>query len=42
MEDAAQQITLKDAKKIDASLELGDEIKEELPRLDCGFHWAAD
>ena len=36
MEDAAQQITLKDAKKIDASLELGDEIKEELPPFDFG------
>ena len=36
IEDPAQQITLKDAKKIDAALELGDEIKEELPPFDFG------
>ena len=36
IEDPAQQLTLKDAKKIDASLELGDEIKEELPPFDFG------
>ena len=37
IEDPAQQISLADAKKIDASLELGDEIKEELPPFDFGL-----
>ena len=36
IEDEVQQITLTDAKKLDASLELGDEIKEELPPFDFG------
>ncbi|MCI4644446.1 MAG: transcription termination factor NusA [Hyphomonadaceae bacterium] len=36
IEDEIQQITLTDAKKLDASLELGDEIKEELPPFDFG------
>ena len=36
IEDPAQQISLADAKKIDADLELGDEIKEELPPFDFG------
>ena len=36
IEDEAQQITLTDAKKLDADLELGDEIKEELPPFDFG------
>ena len=34
--DAAQQIRLSDAKKIDSTLELGDEITEELPPFDFG------
>ncbi|MEL8054710.1 MAG: transcription termination factor NusA [Pseudomonadota bacterium] len=36
VEDQDQQLRLSDAKKIDASLELGDEIKEELPPFDFG------
>lgn len=36
LEDPAQQIALSDAKKIDADLEAGDEIKEELPPFDFG------
>jgi len=36
IEDAVQQIPLSDALKIDASLEPGDEIKEELPPFDFG------
>ncbi|MEM0986353.1 MAG: transcription termination factor NusA [Pseudomonadota bacterium] len=36
IEDESQQLTLTDAKKIDASLEIGDEIKEELPPFDFG------
>ncbi|MEL6829971.1 MAG: transcription termination factor NusA [Pseudomonadota bacterium] len=36
LEDPAQQIALSDAKKLDADLEAGDEIKEELPPFDFG------
>ncbi|MEO9969135.1 MAG: transcription termination factor NusA [Hyphomonadaceae bacterium] len=36
LEDAVQQITLTEALKIDADLEAGDEIKEELPPFDFG------
>ena len=36
IEDPAQQVTLTDAKKIDPNLEVGDEIKEELPPFDFG------
>ena len=36
IEDPAQQVTLTDAKKIDPNLEIGDEIKEELPPFDFG------
>ena len=36
IEDEVQQITLTDAKKLDADLEIGDEIKEELPPFDFG------
>ncbi len=36
LEDPAMQIALSDAKKIDAALEPGDEIKEELPPFDFG------
>ena len=36
LEDPAQQIALSDAKKIDSDLEVGDEIKEELPPFDFG------
>lgn len=35
-EKAAQQITLADAKKKDAKLELGSEIRDELPPIDFG------
>ena len=36
IEDPAQQITLSDAQSVDATLEVGDEIKEELPPFDFG------
>ncbi len=36
VEDAVQQIPLSEAKKIDAEIEPGDEIKEELPPFDFG------
>ncbi|MCL4134969.1 UNVERIFIED_CONTAM: hypothetical protein GTU68_006844 [Idotea baltica] len=36
IEDETLEITLSDAKKIDATLEVGDEIKEELPPFDFG------
>jgi N utilization substance protein A len=36
LDEPAVQIALSDAKKIDASLEVGDEIKEELPPFDFG------
>jgi transcription termination/antitermination protein NusA len=36
IEDESQQITLTDARKIDAELEIGDEISEELPPFDFG------
>ncbi|MEO1101409.1 MAG: transcription termination factor NusA [Pseudomonadota bacterium] len=36
IEDESMQITLTDAKKIDGDLEVGDEIKEELPPFDFG------
>ncbi len=36
IEDEAQQLTLTDAKKLDANLEIGDEIKEPLPPFDFG------
>ena len=36
VEDAAQQIRLSDAKKIEADIEIGGEIKEELPPFDFG------
>ena len=36
IEDAAQQIALSDAKKIQDDIEIGDEIKEELPPFDFG------
>ncbi|MEQ8558430.1 MAG: transcription termination factor NusA [Henriciella sp.] len=36
VEDPAQQISLTDAKKIDDTLEVGGEIKEELPPFDFG------
>ena len=36
IEDETQQITVTDAKKIDADLEIGDEITEELPPFDFG------
>ncbi|MEO0982223.1 MAG: transcription termination factor NusA [Pseudomonadota bacterium] len=36
LEDPVQQIPLTEAKKIDAELDLGDEIKEELPPFDFG------
>ena len=36
MEDAAQQVALSDAKKIQDDIEIGDEIKEELPPFDFG------
>ena len=36
VEDAVQQIPLSEAVKIDAELEVGDEIKEELPPFDFG------
>ena len=36
IEDEVQQLTLTDAKKLDADLEIGDEIKEELPPFDFG------
>ncbi|MEQ9506541.1 MAG: transcription termination factor NusA [Hyphomonas sp.] len=35
-EDEAKQLRLVDAKKIDASLEIGSELKEELPPFDFG------
>lgn len=35
-EDEIQQLTLEQAKLIDADLEIGDEIKEELPPFDFG------
>lgn len=35
-EDEAKQLRLADAKKIDATLELGSELKEELPPFDFG------
>jgi N utilization substance protein A len=35
-EDEAKQLRLADAKKIDASLEIGSELKEELPPFDFG------
>ncbi|MEM7768500.1 MAG: transcription termination factor NusA [Pseudomonadota bacterium] len=36
IEDESQQLILADAKKIDPTLEIGDEIKEELPPFDFG------
>ncbi|MEO1476352.1 MAG: transcription termination factor NusA, partial [Pseudomonadota bacterium] len=36
VEDAVQQMPLSEAQKIDAELEAGDEIKEELPPFDFG------
>ncbi len=36
VEDPAQQLSLTDAKKIDADLEIGGEITEELPPFDFG------
>ncbi len=36
VEDEHTQISLKDAKKLDAALNAGDEIKEELPPIDFG------
>lgn len=36
VEDPAQQLALSEAKKIDASYEVGTEIKEELPPFDFG------
>ena len=36
VEDPAQQLSLTDAKKIDAALEIGGEITEELPPFDFG------
>ena len=36
IEDPAQQIALSEAKTVDADLEIGDEIKEELPPFDFG------
>ncbi len=36
IEDPAQQLSLTDAKKIDSDLEIGDELKEELPPFDFG------
>ncbi len=36
IEDAAQQVALSDAKKIQDDIEIGDEIKEELPPFDFG------
>ena len=36
IEDAAQQVAISDAKKIQADIEIGDEIKEELPPFDFG------
>ena len=36
VEDPAQQLALSEAKKIDASYEIGTEIKEELPPFDFG------
>ena len=36
IEDEVQQITLTDAMKLDKALEIGDEIKEELPPFDFG------
>jgi len=36
LDEPAVQIALSDAKKIDAALEVGDEIKEELPPFDFG------
>ena len=36
VEDAAQQVRLSDAKKIEADIEIGGEIKEELPPFDFG------
>ncbi|MEL7479971.1 MAG: transcription termination factor NusA [Pseudomonadota bacterium] len=36
IEDAVQQIPLSEAAKLDADLEIGDEIKEELPPFDFG------
>ena len=36
IEDPAQQVSLSDAKKIDDTLEIGSEIKEELPPFDFG------
>ncbi len=35
-EDPAQQLTLADAKKLEADIEIGGEIKEELPPFDFG------
>ncbi|WOR14784.1 transcription termination factor NusA [Hyphomonas sp. FCG-A18] len=36
VEDPDQELRLTDAKKIDATLEIGDELKEELPPFDFG------
>ncbi len=36
LEDEAKQLRLTDAKKIDATLEVGSELKEELPPFDFG------
>ena len=36
MEDAAQQMALSDARKIQDDIDIGDEIKEELPPFDFG------
>ncbi len=36
LEDEAKQLRLSEAKKIDASLEIGSELKEELPPFDFG------
>ena len=36
LEDPAQQMSLTDAKKIDPTLEIGGEVKEELPPFDFG------
>ena len=36
LEDAVQQMSLTEARKIDAELEPGDEVKEELPPFDFG------
>ncbi len=36
LEDPAQELALSDAKKLDSALEIGDELKEELPPFDFG------